>query len=170
MKGLFHGSFREILFRISITLKGLDALLELLSAIALWIVKPGMIVHLVGLLTQDEISEDPHDLVANFLEREAHHLSLASEHFMALYLLAHGVVKGLVVVALIREKLWAYPLAIAVFVGFIVYQIYRFSLTGGWGLMALSVFDLFVVWMVWLEYRALRRARLDRELAMRLSH
>lgn len=170
MKGLFQGSFRELLFRISITLKGLDALLELLGAIALWIVKPGMIAHLVGWLTQDEISEDPHDLVANFMQREAHHLSLASEHFMAFYLLAHGVVKGLVVAALIREKLWAYPLAIAVFVGFIVYQIYRFTLTGGWGLMALSIFDLFVVWMVWLEYRSLRKGHLHGKLAAHGSH
>jgi uncharacterized membrane protein len=159
MKRLFGGSYREALFKISIVLKGLDALLEIVGAIALWAIRPGMIVHVVGLLTQDEIAEDPKDLVANFLRREAHHLSLASEHFMAIYLLAHGIVKGLVVIALLREKLWAYPLAIAVFVGFIVYQIYRFTLTGGLGLIGLSLFDLFVVWMVWLEYRALRTGR-----------
>jgi len=158
MKRLFGGSYREALFKISIVLKGLDALLEIVGAIALWAIRPGMIVHVVGLLTQDEIAEDPKDLVANFLRREAHHLSLASEHFMAIYLLAHGIVKGLVVIALLREKLWAYPLAIAVFVGFIVYQIYRFTLTGGLGLIALSGFDLFVVWMVWLEYQALRKS------------
>jgi uncharacterized membrane protein len=163
MKRLFHAPLRETIFRISIALKGLDALLEVAGAFALWAIRPGMIVHMVALLTQDEIAEDPRDLVANFLRREAHHLSLASEHFMAIYLLAHGIVKGLVVVALMREKLWAYPMAIAVFAGFIAYQLYRFTLAGGLGLIALSVFDLFVVWMIWLEYRALRSGRLRHE-------
>lgn len=115
---------RELLFRGSVALKGLDALLELVGAITLWIVSPGSIAQLVQFLTQDEISEDPHDLVANFLRHAASRFSVSSEHFMSIYLLAHGVVKGFVVAALLRNKLWAYPVAIVVFGGFIVYQIY----------------------------------------------
>jgi len=40
--------------------------------------------------------------------------------------------------------------------GFIVYQIYRFTLTGSIALIALTVFDLIVIWLIWLEYRAVR--------------
>ncbi len=155
------GGLRERLFRVGVILKGVDALLEFVGGIALWIVSPGYIAWLVHLITQDEISEEPHDFVANLLRHSLSHLSLASEHFMAIYLLAHGIVKGLVVIALIRNKLWAYPVAIVVFAGFIVYQLYRFTLNGGPGLIALSVFDLIVIGLVWLEYRAVKSRTVD---------
>ncbi len=147
---------REFLFRVSVILKGLDALLELIGGFALWWVSPGLIVRIVHFLTQDEIAEDPHDLVANLLRHAASHLSLSGEHFMAVYLVAHGVIKGLAVAGLLKNKLWAYPGAIVVFSGFIVYQIYRYALMGGIGLIALSCFDLIVIWLIGLEYRAIK--------------
>lgn len=146
---------REVLFRVSVMLKGLDAGLEIAGGIALWAVSPGLIVRVVGLLTQDEIAQDPRDLVANYLRHAVSRFSLASEHFVAIYLLAHGIVK-IVVVALLKNKLWAYPVAMIVFGGFILYQFYRFTVAGGAGLIALSVFDLLVIWLIWLEYRALK--------------
>jgi uncharacterized membrane protein len=160
---LLRGQLRERLFRISVLLKGLDAALEIVGGIAFWAVTPGLIVRVVGLLTQDEIAEDPHDLVANYLRHVASHSSLASEHFVAVYLLGHGIVKLFAVVALLKNKLWGYPLAIIVFAGFVVYQIYRFALTGGVGLVALTVVDLVVIWLIWLEYRAVKSHRSDLE-------
>ena len=148
--------FRELLFRISVLLKGLDGILEIAGGIALWVVNPGLIVRVIGLLTQDEIAEDPHDFVANHLRHAASHFSVGSEHFMAIYLLGHGVVKIFVVAALLRNRLWAYPIALLVFGGFVVYQIYRCTLTGGIGLILLTIIDLVVIWFIWLEYRAVR--------------
>jgi len=81
---------------------------------------------------------------------------VSGKHFMAIYLLSHGVVKMFAVVALLKNKLWGYPLSIVIFGGFIVYQIYRFTLTGGIGLIALTVFDLVVICLIWLEYRAVK--------------
>ncbi len=155
-KELQKAALREFLFRTSVLLKGLDSLLEIVGGIALWIVSPAFIVRVTAILTQDEIAEDPHDLVANSLRHSAAHLSLSGKHFMAIYLLSHGVVKMFAVVALLKNKLWGYPLSIVVFGGFIAYQIYRFTLTRGFGLIALTIFDLIVVWLIWLEYRAVR--------------
>lgn len=152
-----HARLRELLFRLSVLLKGLDALLEIAGAIALWLVRPAFVASAVRFLTQDEIAEDPHDLVANALRHAAARFSLSSEHFMALYLLAHGLIKIAMVAALLRNRLWAYPVAIAVFSGFIAYQLYRFTLTGGLGLVFLSLFDLFLIALIWLEYRAQSR-------------
>ena len=151
---------RELLFRLSVLLKGLDAILEILGAIALWFVNPGFIASTIHFLTQDEIAEDPHDLVANWLRHAAARFSLSSEHFMAIYLLAHGIIKIALVAALLRNRLWAYPVAIFVFTGFIAYQIYRFTLNPGIGLILLTLFDLFLIALVWLEYRAQRRLRI----------
>jgi uncharacterized membrane protein len=156
MRTFQNGHLRAFLFRVSVLLKGLDAILEIAGGIALWAVSPGLLVRIVGFLTQDEIAEDPHDLVANYLRHSVSRISIASEHFMAIYLLGHGIVKIFIVGALLRGTLWAYPFAIVVFAGFILYQLYRFTLTGGVGLIALTVFDLVVISLIWLEYRALR--------------
>ncbi len=147
---------RELLFRISVALKGLHAVLEIVGGIALLVVSPALILRVIEFLTQDEIAEDPRDLVANYLLDAARHLSLGSQHFAAYYLLSHGVIKAFLVAALLKSKLWAYPLALTVFGAFIAYQLYRFTFTHSTGLIALSLFDLVVIWLIWLEYRALR--------------
>ena len=79
------------------------------------------------------------------------------QHFYALYLLSHGIVKCALVVGLLREKLWAYPASIAVFGAFIAYQLYRYSYTHEIALIALSIFDLFVISLAIHEYRLLRK-------------
>jgi uncharacterized membrane protein len=140
MRRIRYAQLREFLFRAGVMLKGLDGALEIAGGVALWLIQPRILVRWVGMLTQDEIAEDPHDLVANFLRHAASRLSVSGEHFMALYLLGHGVVKLFVVGALLRDKLWGYPLAITVFGGFILYQIYRFTLNGSLGLVVLSIF------------------------------
>jgi uncharacterized membrane protein len=148
---------REILFRWSVSLKGLHALLEVLGGIALLLVTPDLILRAVTLLTQDELTEDPSDLVASFLLHAAQQVSVSSELFAALYLFSHGIVKGLLVIALLRHRLWAYPLSLVVFGLFVLYQLYRFSFTHAAGLIALSLFDLLVMGLIWIEYRALTR-------------
>jgi len=148
---------RETLFNVMVSLKGLDGILEIVGGLGLLMVTPGFIMGVVAFLTQDELVEDPHDLVANYVLNFARHLSIGTEHFAAYYLMAHGVVKTFMVLALLKKKIWAYPFAILVFVAFIAYQLYRYTLTHSIGLIALSGFDAVVVYFIWVEYRALRR-------------
>lgn len=150
---------REVLFLVSVWLKGLNALSELIGGVALFAVSPPLILHVVRFLTQDEIAEDPHDLIANALRHAAGRLTFATEHFMAIYLLVHGAVKFILVWALLARVLIAYPASIAIFAGFIAYQLYRYTFTHGVGLLALSAFDLVVIGAIFLEYRALRQRR-----------
>jgi uncharacterized membrane protein len=73
--------------------------------------------------------------------------------FGAVYLLAHGLVKVILVGALLKNQLWAYPWTI-VFLGvFIVYQLYRLSLKPSVGLTALTIFDAVIAWLTYREYR-----------------
>jgi uncharacterized membrane protein len=150
---------RGLLFRIGVVLKGLDGVLEIAGGIALWFVSPGLITRVVWMLTQGEIMEDPHDLVANYLRHAVRRFSIGSEHFLALYLLGHGVVKIFIVAALLRNKLWAYPLGMVVFGGYVVYQLYLFTWNGSMGLIVLSILDLILIGLVWLEYRAVKSHR-----------
>lgn len=66
----------------------------------------------------------------------------------AVYLLAHGIIKVALVMALLLNKLWAYPWMIVLAV-FIAYQAYRIVLSPSVGLLALTVFDLVIIALTW---------------------
>ncbi|MDQ0145966.1 DUF2127 domain-containing protein [Pseudarthrobacter niigatensis] len=145
-------------FRISLILKGLDGVLELIGGVLLLLVTPAQINDLVRFLTQHELAQDPRDFVANTLVHLTANLSGSASLFGAVYLLLHGVVKIVLVWAVLREKLWAYPWMIAFLLVFIVYQGYRISVEFTWGMVLLTAFDIFIVWITWREYR-IRRAQ-----------
>jgi len=140
-------------FYTSIWLKGLHAVFEIIGGIALLLTSPAFILHIIATVTQDEMAEDPNDFIANAVLNAVQKISVSSERFAALYLLSHGVVKIFLVIGLLRDRRWAYPAALAVFGAFILYQVYRFTLTHSIGLVALTVFDLAVMWLIWREYR-----------------
>lgn len=50
---------REVLFLVTVWFKGIDGLLELVGGMAHFAASPGLILHVVRFLTQDEITEDP---------------------------------------------------------------------------------------------------------------
>ena len=141
------------LFEVGILLKGLDGILELIGGILLLAVSPASLNRTVTALTQHELSEDPHDLVANELQRLAHGLTVSATAFASVYLLAHGVVKIVLVGALLHNKLWAYPWTIAFLVAFIAYQVYRILLSPTLGLVLLTLLDAAIAWLTWREYR-----------------
>lgn len=152
-------------FRITLILKGLDGLLELVGGVLLVLVSPDQINSIVRFLTQHELAEDPNDFVANHLVNAASGLSSSATIYGAIYLLVHGLVKVLLVIAVLRDRLWAYPWLIAFLVIFIGYQIYQISVQISLGLILLTVFDLFIVWLTVIEYRKRRHHRQAREPA-----
>lgn len=145
----------HVLFLIGVIGKGVDGVLETLGGLALFIVTPSQIQSLVQELTLHELSRDPNDLVATYLLNGARDLSAGTERFAATYLLWHGVVKIVLVAALLRRREWGYLAGIGAFSLFLVYQIYRYVHTSSPALLALSVIDVFVIALTWLEYRRL---------------
>ena len=145
------------IFEISILLKGAHALVECVGGLLLAAISTDTIKQLVDILTQSELVDDPNDFVATHLLSLAQSLTVSTQHFYAFYLLSHGLVKVLLVIGLLRNKLWAYPASLIVLGLFIVYQLYRFSYTHGIGLIVLTVFDVFVIALIWHEYRLVRR-------------
>jgi uncharacterized membrane protein len=145
------------IFQLSVLLKGAHAAIECVGGVALALVSTSTITDLVYALTQEELIEDPKDLIATHLRIMAEQFSVGTKHFYAFYLLSHGVVKLLLVVGLLRNKLWSYPASLIVLGLFIVYQLYRFSYAHGIGLIVLTVFDIFVMGLIWHEYGLVRR-------------
>lgn len=143
----------HFIFVVSVLLKALNGVLGIILGIVFFFTSA--VAGLVQSLAQNELIEDPTDIVANSIQ---HFLPFFthSQYFVSLYLLSHGVIKVFLVVGLLRNKLWAYPAAIVVFTLFIAYQVYRFSFTHSLWLVALTIFDIFVIWLTWHEYRLLR--------------
>ena len=146
------------LFVIGVVGKGVDALGEIVGGLLLLILRPIQIRTLIRVLTQDELSEDPHDVLANWLTRFADSLNVGALEFGAVYLLAHGIVKLVLVIALLRNRLWAYPWMITVLLAFIAYQVYRLITAPTAGMLILTIFDLVVTVLTMIEYHR-HRAR-----------
>jgi uncharacterized membrane protein len=144
-------------FEVSVLLKGAHALIECIGGLAMASVSTSTISALVNMFTQEELVEDPHDIVATHLLSFAKGFSVETRHFYAFYLLSHGIIKVVLVIGLLRDKLWAYPASLFVLGTFIVYQIYRYTHTESFGLIALTVFDVIVMALIWHEYRLVRR-------------
>ena len=121
-------------------------------------------------MTQGELSEDPHDLIATHLLHTANGLTGPAVLFGAVYLLVHGIVKVVLVVALLLNKLWAYPWMIAILTLFIGYQLYRIALDPTVGLVALTLFDVAILILTWREYRVQRSRRLEPSSAAGSHH
>jgi uncharacterized membrane protein len=147
------------LFEIGIIAKGLNGLVEVIGGLLLLFVTPARVHWWAVRLTQEELSEDPHDFIANHLLHTASGITGGAVLFGSLYLLSHGVIKIFLVVSLLRNKLWAYPLTIVVLSGFGVYQLYRIALHVSFGMVALTVFDLVIIALTIREYKRQREAR-----------
>jgi uncharacterized membrane protein len=144
-------------FEIGVGAKILFALVETISGLSLFVIKTGWIAGFARWLTANELGEDPSDRFADWILQSAAGFSIDVQHFWAVYLVAHGVVKLAALAALVSGARWAYPLSIVVLFGFITLQLHRFLATHSLFMLALSVFDLFVIWLIWQEYRTLPR-------------
>jgi uncharacterized membrane protein len=152
MHGIKSGSLLDQSFRFSLTVKGLHALLEMILGIAILEVNPQAMNRFAMTVLNPELSEDPGDFVATHLLRTFQQFAAGGKRFASLYLLSHGLVKIVLVVALFRNKLWAYPTMIVTLSAFVFYQSYRFVLTHSLFMIFLTLFDLAVIVLTWLEY------------------
>lgn len=159
MKRIFEEKYLHLAFEITLILKGIFALLEILAGIVAYFITQDFLLRFVVAITQDELTEDPRDFVAHYLLQTAQDFSISSQHFTSLYLLSHGIIKIFLVVGLLRGKFWFYPLAMIVFALFILYQFFRFSVTHSLWLLVVTLLDIIVILLTWREYRYLRQHR-----------
>ncbi len=146
-------------FDVTLLLKGLHAAAELLGGLLLYAVGPGGVVRVARYFLGDELQEQPRDAVANYFLRLAESLGGTAHAFAVLYLLIHGVINMAIVIALWKEKLWAYPASLAALMAFVVYQCYLLSFGFSFWMFAFTVLDIAIVLLVWHEYGVLKRRR-----------
>jgi len=146
-------------FRAAITLKGIDGLLEALGGVILWFVKPAALNAIALKFLELDLPFNRHEFITTHLYRATEHLADGGKHFASLYLLTHGLIKALLVLALWFDALWAYPATIFVFGVFCVYQVHRFLYTHSLALILITFFDILIIWLTWREYRVQKSLR-----------
>ena len=139
-----------------LVLKGLDGILELIGAGLLLVISPQTINQAIIDLTQYELSRDPRDALSHYLLHAGQMLTTGGTTFAVAYLFVHGITKVVLVAALLRDKLWAYPVSLVVLWLFILYQVYQIGLERSVWLVLLTLFDLVVVWLIWREWQQRR--------------
>jgi uncharacterized membrane protein len=144
-------------FRIGILLKGAVSILEIIAGALMLFARPALVNQLAMFFTRGELMEEPNDFVANQILHLAHSFSTSLEIFLAFYLLSRGVIKLFLIVALLRNKLWAYPASLIVLGLFVLYQIYQIVTLHSILIVAITAFDLVVLYFIYREYLVVRK-------------
>ncbi|WP_158890958.1 DUF2127 domain-containing protein [Amycolatopsis anabasis] len=146
-------------FRVAIAIKGLDGGLQLLGGLLLALLPASAITGFAHAVVTRDLLGDPAGTLARHLRTAAENFADGgTKTFAVAYLLAHGVIKLGLVVALAREFRPAYPVAAVVLAAFVVFEIVRAVHTHSIALPFFAALDLVIIVLVLREYRQLRRA------------
>jgi len=145
------------IFEISLFLKGLNGLIEIIGGILIWTINKKEIVYFILNLTENSLSDNPNDFVSNFIVNTIGDFASGSQLLFVVYLLLHGFIKLFLILCLFRNKLWAYPTSIVIFSLFIIYQFYNYYFTHSLELLVWTSLDVIIVILTMHEYRVRRR-------------
>src|SRR6185295_2336831 len=113
------------LFEISVILKGVYGVTEILLGWVILFYNRHLITHFLLYFVQGELNENPRNWIANQVLHLSNHITASSELFMGVYFLTYGVVKLILVAGLLTGKSWSYPSALFFMVAIGIYEIYR---------------------------------------------
>lgn len=145
------------LFRIALVVKGVDGALELIGAVLVLAVPGDLVNRLVAEILARDLVGPPDGTLARHLIAGTAEFSAGNRTFAVAYLALHGALKLVLVAALLKRWVQAYPVAIAVLGAFVVYEAYRAVHTGSILLPFLAALDVAIIVLVVREYVALRR-------------
>ena len=137
-------------FLVSVIIKGLISVAEVLAGLFVLIIPPQSLIAGTLLI----LNYLPNAYLQSKLMTEVSHFTSGTAMFVALYLLSRGLIKVGLVWGLLTGKLIAYPLSLFVLACLVAYQTYQI-LTPPLSLIILGVtiFDLFVMYFVYREWQ-----------------
>ena len=146
-------------FRWSLILKAIDSAVEVAGGLALYFIANTTIIAIADWLTRGELVEDPRDFLANWLMHSAEAFSMTEKKAAAVYLFSHGAIKLFLVIMVLRDRAWAYPLFMIALAILIAYQTYQITFAFSVWLVVLTVFDVVVLALTWHEWKLHQKVR-----------
>ncbi len=144
------------LFKISVIIKGLISFAEIVAGSISFFIPPSFITTTALFITQHAFPTNPNNPLAVYFLSEANHFSSGTAAFVGLYLLSRGLIKLVLIIALLRNQLWAYPVSLVVLALFVLYQVYQIITTHSPIVVAITLFDLVVMYFIWREYQIVK--------------
>ncbi len=145
-------SLFDKVFEGGLIIKGVFAAGEFLSGLLLLFISPASIHQFLTFITQQELSEDPHDKIAHFILHSADSLNVSNKGFVVAYLWVLAAIKLTAVIGILKNILWVYPFAFVSLGLIMLYQVYSIYVRPSVGLTLLTAFDIFILFMIWREY------------------
>ena len=132
-------------FAVSIVLKGLDGAVELIGGLALLFISPARLREWLGDVVSFVLVGHERSPVFHWAIHLGDSWGARTTLFAAAYLLLHGIIKVVLVWALLKQQLWAYPWMLAALGVFIALQCYELIVHFSWWMLALTLFDVFIL-------------------------
>ena len=140
------------LFDVSILLRGIHALVEIISGTLIFLVSSNFLFRFINIITFGELTENPVDSFTQHLLTFTHSFLGGTKEFIAFYLFSHGIFNLIIVIGLFQKKIWAYYASFILLTFFAFYQMYKYVFQPNIWMIILTIFDLITIWLVWREY------------------
>ena len=137
----------------SILLKGAISVFEVIAGSALFFIPSATIIGLA--LTV--LNYIPDSGIQNKLIQEVATYTSGTVIFVAFYLLSRGLIKVLLIGALLKNKVWAYPASLFVLFALVLYQIGQIYSHHSPIVIAITLFDIFVMYFIYLEWKIVEK-------------
>ncbi|MDO8514367.1 MAG: DUF2127 domain-containing protein [bacterium] len=142
----------HLLFEVGVVIKGLHALLELVTAFVVYFLGSSALLF-VTRISENELADDPNDIFMNLFVNQATHVFTSARGFVVIYLIVSAIINLILVGALLSNRLKAYPVSIGIVSLFVFYQMYRISITHSPWLTLFTLFDIAVMYLIYEEYK-----------------
>ena len=106
-------------------------------------------------LMSHEIIEDPNDLLVKTVSYLLNINRLDISYFTSIYLIFWGLLDSFLSISILRFRLWAYPVSLALISLFTLYEIYRLTYSHSLILLFVIIVDIFIIWIIKKEYTRL---------------
>jgi uncharacterized membrane protein len=154
------------MFAIAVAIKGIDGGLQFVGALLLMVIPPTLISGVANQIVTRDLLGDPNGTLSTHLAKAANDFTNGGTRWFAIvYLLAHGVIKLVLVWALLKKVLWMFPVSVVVLAGFVVYEVWRATNTHSIALPIFAAIDVVIITLIIREYRKLRRERTATDVA-----
>ncbi|KKW11580.1 MAG: hypothetical protein UY50_C0010G0005 [Parcubacteria group bacterium GW2011_GWA2_49_9] len=145
---ILHG-----LFELGLALKCFNGLWETLSGGILLFTSKATLENWFVALSYRELLEDPDDKVIGFIIGTLLNPETSTKVFVAIYILAHGLLNIFLAIQLYRKEHWAYPATVGIMSVLVLYQAYRILIHHSFILTVFTLCDIIFIYLTWHEYK-----------------
>ncbi len=140
----------------SVVLKGLLSLAEVVASVIVFAVPTAFLTDSATTLIHSGLLGSEHSFLATQLLKVVQEFTRGTQIFVALYLFTRGTIKLVLITALLKNKLWAYPWSLGVLGALVLFQVYQIATTHSLIVVSITLFDLVVMYFIWQEYKLVK--------------